>query len=97
MMNNLTIPAYSEQAAQAVKERLDSAVPELGKQETRHPPCRDNRADMPSFPKIVVLFAADRHALKGVSATGRSDRNSGRNFAKAEVRSTPSAAMLGLA
>ena len=23
-MNNLTIPAYSEQAAQAVKERLDS-------------------------------------------------------------------------
>ena len=24
MMNNLTIPAYSEQAAQAVKERLDS-------------------------------------------------------------------------
>lgn len=24
MMNNLTIPAYSEQSAQAVKERLDS-------------------------------------------------------------------------
>ena len=26
MMNNLTIPAYSEQAAQAVKERLDLSL-----------------------------------------------------------------------
>ena len=29
MMNNLTIPAYSEQAAQAVKERLDSLAASL--------------------------------------------------------------------
>lgn len=73
-MNNLTIPAYSEQAAQAVKERLDSLAKsrKLGKRGTRHPPCRDNRRTCHPSPKSVVLFAADHDiTLKGVSATGQ--------------------------
>ena len=76
-MNNLTIPAYSEQAAQAVKERLDSLakVPgSLGKlEELAIRLAGITGRTCPSFPqKSVVLFAADHDiTLKG------SDRNSG--------------------
>ena len=63
-MNNLTIPAYSEQAAQAVKERLDSLakVPgSLGKlEELAIRLAGITGRTCPSFPqKSVVLFAAD--------------------------------------
>lgn len=55
MMNNLTIPAYSEQAAQAVKERLDSLakVPgSLGKlEELAIRLAGITGRTMPSFPK----------------------------------------------
>lgn len=77
MMNNLTIPAYSEQAAQAVKERLDSLakVPgSLGKlEELAIRLAGITGRTCPSFPKkSVVLFAADHDiTLKGVSATGQ--------------------------
>ena len=76
-MNNLTIPAYSEQAAQAVKERLDSLakVPgSLGKlEELAIRLAGITGRTCPSFPKkSVVLFAADHDiTLKGVSATGQ--------------------------
>ncbi len=77
MMNNLTIPAYSEQSAQAVKERLDSLakVPgSLGKlEELAIRLAGITGRTCPSFPKkSVVLFAADHDiTLKGVSATGQ--------------------------
>lgn len=64
-MNNLTIPAYSEQAAQAVKERLDSLakVPgSLGKlEELAIRLAGITGRTCPSFPqKSVVLYAADQ-------------------------------------
>ncbi len=76
-MKNLTIPAFSEQAAQAVQKRLDSLakVPgSLGKLEelvVRLAGITDK--ERPVFPKkSVVLFAADHDiTLKGVSATGQ--------------------------
>ena len=103
-MNNLTIPAYSEQAAQAVKERLDSLakVPgSLGKlEELAIRLAGITGRTCPSFPqKSVVLFAADHDiTLKGVSATGQEVTEiRSATSSRAEVRSTPSAAMLGLA
>lgn len=76
-MKDLTIPAFSTQAAHAAQKRLDSLakVPgSLGKLEelaVRLAGITDR--ECPSFPrKAVVLFAADHDiALKGVSATGQ--------------------------
>lgn len=76
-MNSLTIPAYSEQAAQAAKKRLDSLakVPgSLGKLEDLAIRLAGiTGRECPAFPhKAVVLFAADHDiALRGVSATGQ--------------------------
>jgi len=76
-MDKLTIPAFSQQAAQAAQNRLDSLAKVPGSLGTLEElavrlagitdqPC-------PAFPnKSVVLFAADHDiALKGVSATGQ--------------------------
>ncbi len=76
-MNKVIIPAYSEQAAQAAKRRLDSLakVPgSLGRlEELAIRLAGITGQERPSFPrKAVVLFAADHEiALRGVSATGQ--------------------------
>ncbi len=75
-MQNLTVPAFSEQAALKARQRLDSLakVPgSLGRLEdlaVRLAGITDN--ECPRFPrKSVVLFAGDHDiTLKGVSATG---------------------------
>ena len=77
MMNQLTIPAYSEQAARAARKRLDSLakVPgSLGRlEELAVRLAGITGRERPTFPrKSVVLFAADHDiARRGVSATGQ--------------------------
>jgi nicotinate-nucleotide--dimethylbenzimidazole phosphoribosyltransferase len=82
MMNNLTIPAYSEQAAQALanmkavlaEDSLAKVPGSLGKlEELAIRLAGITGRTCPSFPqKSVVLFAADHDiTLKGVSATGQ--------------------------
>ena len=91
MMNNLTIPAYSEQAAQAVKERLDSLakVPgSLGKlEELAIRLAGITGRTCPSFPKkSVVLFAADHDiTLKGGGTINAFCRNAGASLTVVDV------------
>lgn len=76
-MKTLTIPDYSEEAANAAQQCLDSLakVPgSLGRlEELAVKLAGITGKAAPSFPnKDVVLFAADHDiALKGVSATGQ--------------------------
>ncbi len=76
-MKNLTIPAFSKQAAQATQKRLDSLakVPgSLGRlEELAVRLAGITGKERPDFPlKSVVLFAADHDiALQGVSASGQ--------------------------
>lgn len=76
-MKNLTVPAYSEQAAQAAQDRLNSLakVPgSLGRLEDLAIRLAGiTGKERPDFPvKSVVLFAADHDiALRGVSASGQ--------------------------
>lgn len=76
-MKDLTIPAFSEEAAQAAQKRLDSLakVPgSLGRlEELAVRLAGITGKERPLFPqKAVVLFASDHEiALRGVSATGQ--------------------------